>query len=225
MNRWLAPLLSDSGDEHLLHRLEAFSDIVIGFCLAELTLSLGGSNPSPPSALQPATIASFGFGFFTIANMWWFHNRLFAKFFVLNAVSIVANFAMLGALMLMIYFAQRFTSLTSLTPVPTDEAIRAIARYWFESAAIVYALLGGMYAQGIAARWAGLSVVDRRFGVRRAFASLVGAGVFAVLATAILSPHAHARSVLYVAATLAVIIALSRFVIPRLVRSDLSSRA
>jgi hypothetical protein len=38
VNRLLAPLLSDSGDEHLLHRLEAFSDVVIGFCLAELTL-------------------------------------------------------------------------------------------------------------------------------------------------------------------------------------------
>jgi hypothetical protein len=38
--------LSDSGDEHLLHRFEAFSDIVIGFCLAELTLSLSGSSAS-----------------------------------------------------------------------------------------------------------------------------------------------------------------------------------
>lgn len=215
MNRWLAPLFSDSGDEHLLHRLEAFSDIVIGFCLAELTLSLGGSNPDPLAALRPATIASFGFGFFTIAIMWWFHNRLFAKFFVLNAVSIVANFAMLGALMLMIYFAQRFASLMNPSIHPTVEAIRAIARYWFESAAIVYALLGGMYAQGIAARWTGLSVADRRFGVHRAFASLVGAGVFIVLGTAILNPHAHAGRVLY----LAIIIVISRFIIPRIVRA------
>ena len=50
--------LSDDKDEHLLHRLEAFSDIVIGFCLAQLTFSL--RNPFSQGAISWTNLYALG---------------------------------------------------------------------------------------------------------------------------------------------------------------------
>jgi len=217
MNPWLKPILGDTQDERLLHRLEAFSDIVIGFCMAELTFSLGTSNGdlvAPVLALPK--LYPFVLGFFTIAIMWWFHNRLFAKFFIINTVMIVANFATLGSLMLMIYFIQAFSIVVTL-PNPTDSQIFSAARLYFATGSLVYGLLGLMFALGIVSRWSQLDLADRRFGVRRAFASFMATAVFVTLSV-MFNSHAHIKPILVAVAILAVAVAISRRIVTRLVR-------
>jgi uncharacterized membrane protein len=180
-------LLGEFQDEHLLHRLEAFSDIVIGFCLAELTFSL---RPSSGGVLSLTQLYAFGLTFFLIVTMWWLHNRLFAKLFVINAVTIGANFLMLGSLMLMVYFFEGVTA--SLDgPMPY-----AVLRAWFVSAAVVYGTLAVMYGIGLWKRWSVLSSADLRFGVRRAVNA--GAATLLFLGIGSLSQSLHAKPIIVV---------------------------
>jgi uncharacterized membrane protein len=94
-------------EERVVHRLEAFSDIVIGFSLAELTLSL----TLPRDALTLFTtqwlpLAAFGMTFAIVSGMWWAHHRLFTHYFVPTAPNIVLNFLSLGGVMFLVYSLQ-----------------------------------------------------------------------------------------------------------------------
>jgi uncharacterized membrane protein len=94
-------------EEHTLKRLEAFSDIVIGFCLAEMTLNL--TVPSDALALFTSnSIALYGFGvtFLVVCGLWWSHHRLFARYFVPTPLNIALNFLVLGGIMFLVYSLQ-----------------------------------------------------------------------------------------------------------------------
>ncbi|HKU81012.1 MAG TPA: TMEM175 family protein, partial [Candidatus Tumulicola sp.] len=94
------------GERETVHRLEAFSDIVIGFCIAEMGINL--LIPHTVAELPHIVLgtAGFVFSFVLIAIVWWIHHRIFRTFFVLNQLNVALNFAMLGALVLMVYFQQ-----------------------------------------------------------------------------------------------------------------------
>jgi uncharacterized membrane protein len=93
--------LVDPRDERLIHRLEAFSDIVIGFSMALLAINLQPNLPTV-GLLAPALVAflvSFGF----VALLWWLHNRLFAYYFTATPLAIGLNFAALAGVALFIF--------------------------------------------------------------------------------------------------------------------------
>jgi uncharacterized membrane protein len=94
-------------EERTVHRLEAFSDIVIGFSLAELTLNL--SLPRDALVLfttQWLPLAAFAMTFAIVAGMWWSHHRLFTHYFVPTTLNIVLNFLSLGGVMFLVYSLQ-----------------------------------------------------------------------------------------------------------------------
>jgi Endosomal/lysosomal potassium channel TMEM175 len=65
------------GDERTTHRLEAFSDIVIGFCMAELGLSLVIPKDAAGLASSWANLNVFAVSFVLIALIWWWHHKFF----------------------------------------------------------------------------------------------------------------------------------------------------
>lgn len=99
----------DESEEHTVRRLEAFSDIVIGFSLAMLTLNL----KIPRHAIDlfttdSVTLVAFLFTFTLVASLWWLHHKLFTSYFVPNALSIYLNFAALAGVLLMVFTEQMF---------------------------------------------------------------------------------------------------------------------
>jgi uncharacterized membrane protein len=162
-----------NGDERTVHRLEAFSDIVIGFCIAEMGLSL----IIPKSAVQLPSIAigayGFSISFVLIAIVWWIHHRLFKSIFVLNTAMVIVNFAMLGALVLMVYFQQICVHL-----IATGDDIAVALQLWFGSYGVVYALLSIMLWAGLRTRWTALSDDDLRWALGRSVLASLGALLF-----------------------------------------------
>ncbi len=97
----------EESEEHVVHRLEAFSDIVIGFSLAQMTLNL----VLPADVLDLFTkhvssLLAFGLTFAIVSGMWWSHHRLFTHYFVPTTPNIVLNFLSLGGVMFLVYTLQ-----------------------------------------------------------------------------------------------------------------------
>ncbi len=131
-------------DQRTLDRLEAFSDIVIGFCLAEVGLSLAIPNGVAELASMWISANAFAFSFVLISMLWWYHHKLFVSYVSLNPATILMNFVLLGALVLGIYFRQ--VTIHFLTTA-VEPALPL--RLWLGSMAAVYVLLAGMYGSGI----------------------------------------------------------------------------
>ncbi|HET9391998.1 MAG TPA: TMEM175 family protein [Candidatus Rubrimentiphilum sp.] len=148
----------DESDQRLIHRLEAFSDIVIGFSLAQLALSLViprngalgfGENPGP--------LIAFVITFTLVCGMWWAHHKLFAHYFVPIAPMVVLNFVTLAGVSFAVYSVQlMFHVGTPAIPAspghPFQPAIpghSALDFAFYEgSLAFVYTLLGIQYFYG-----------------------------------------------------------------------------
>lgn len=86
-----------------VHRLEAFSDIVIGFSLAQLGTSLAFT---PGMSLETTGVLSFLFAFGIICSLWFFHHRLFEYFFIPKTIPILLNFAWLAMVVLLVFVAR-----------------------------------------------------------------------------------------------------------------------
>jgi uncharacterized membrane protein len=210
-------VLKENVDEtarHTIERLEAFSDIVIGFCIAEMGLNL--LLPETQKQFSSIWVGTYGFAFsfIMISILWWIHHRLFRSVFVLNAASIVLNFAMLGSLVLMVYFQQ----MTVRFIAAGEEPERAL-QLWMLCYGVVYGLVGAMVAIGLRARWKVLSVEDLRWGVSRSIGAVVGTIVFFIYAYLTAAPH-RARGLFFAPLVLlAVIRAVSPWAVERVVRA------
>ncbi len=209
-------LLGDYRDEHLLHRLEAFSDIVIGFCLAQLAFSQRGTSLTV-GGISAANLYGFALTFALIAALWWLHNRLFAEFFVINSVTIVANFLTLGFLMLMIYLFETMMA-AAREPGASDAAVLQLLRWWFLCTAAVYGLIAFMYGIGLSKRWNSVSRSDLRSGIKSASSAAFATVTFA--AVGLLLPNLHERFVLIFMACFFALIIIVRRATNRLVPDE-----
>jgi hypothetical protein len=118
-------------DERYTHRLEAFSDVVIGFSLAQLSLN------------------------FVIAVFWWALHRLFDEVFVPTRLTVVLNFINLGLLIWLIYELQLWVRFEG-----TADHVRATVSY-VVTYAVVYGLLGILFAICARLRWEDLDAEQR----------------------------------------------------------------
>jgi uncharacterized membrane protein len=206
----------DGGDAQTIHRLEAFSDIVIGFCIAEMGLNL--IVPKTAAQLPSIVIGTDGFviSFVLVAILWWIHHRLFKSIFVLNTATVIVNFAMLGALVLMVYFQQICVHLIAI-----DDDPRVALQLWFVSYGVVYALVAVMLWAGLRARWTSLSDDDLRWGMGRAVLASLGTLIFIFYAL-IFEYHVNTRTLFIVPA---VIVLAARLVVDRVVSHIIQRRA
>ena len=159
-------------DERLVHRLEAFSDVVIGFVLAEMAITLSVPKTLPTSSDLGLNLLAFAMTFGLVSVLWYMHNRLFAYYFVANAPMIGMNFVMLGGLIIMGYL---FGIALHFADQPGWTRLMAL---WFYCFALVYALLGAMYGLGSYLRRAELDARTFAAGVMRCGSAIVVGIIF-----------------------------------------------
>ena len=92
--------------ESSTRRYEAFSDVVIGFCLAQLSLTLRIPAHGAELISDPRWLLDFLWAFANVCGMWWFHHRLFTSFWRPKMWPILINFAWLATVILCMYATQ-----------------------------------------------------------------------------------------------------------------------
>ncbi|HEY8320940.1 MAG TPA: TMEM175 family protein [Candidatus Baltobacteraceae bacterium] len=152
-------------DHALLQRVEIFSDVVLGFCLAELGLSL--SLPVDKGHIidvltKPWGLVAFVWTFGTICLLWVRNNHLFKHYFIPNSFSIALNFGQLGAAVLMVYMVQ--VLLRAIRLDGPNDIKNGLAMY-FGSFVLLQLLLGALFLYGVNRRWALLDGPLRARGV------------------------------------------------------------
>lgn len=120
----------DESEERFTRRLEAFSDIVIGFSLAQLGASLTLSAEGDFFS-NPLKLTAFLFPFAIICSLWFFHHRLFAYVFVPKTLPVILNFVWLAAVVLLVFASEAY-----MRPLNNSVVYAYFACY-----AVVYALL------------------------------------------------------------------------------------
>ncbi len=96
------------------HRIEAFSDVVIGLSLAQVGLSLVVPQHVDDLVKNPGWFAAFLWTFSLVCVLWWNHHRLFRSVFVPTRAAIFLNFVLLGSIVLLAYLAEVINRPTSL---------------------------------------------------------------------------------------------------------------
>lgn len=127
-------------EKDTIHRLEAFSDIVIGFSLAQLGATLVFKNET----LQTAGLFTFLASFAIVCSLWYFHHRLFQSFFVPQALPVVLNFIWLAVVVLLVFVSMQASS--------GGFAHRSPTLLYFGLYALSYAILAVQTLLGIALR-------------------------------------------------------------------------
>ena len=157
-------------DERLTHRLEAFSDIVIGFSLAEMSVNLAIPRHASEVYTHTVALVAFAWTFAVIAAFWWSHHRLFAEYFVPTRATMMLNFAALGVLVWLVYELQVFVRFAD-TAEHAAAAIPYVLTY-----ALMYLLLDALFALCVRMRWGELDIEQRRRGVN-AIGRILAVGV------------------------------------------------
>jgi len=146
-----------SDNQHLVARLEAFSDIVIGFSLAQTTINLVVTTSVEYFFAHPIGILAYLITFFFVARTWWMHSDVMRHYFEPNRLMIVMNFVALAALGLMVFSMQLWMHRSG------DEAGQLLAvKFWFICFAMTFGVVAVMRALGVHYRWSHLSPVQRR---------------------------------------------------------------
>jgi uncharacterized membrane protein len=183
--------MSESRDEtqqRLIHRLEAFSDIIIGFSLAQLALSLAIPKNGAEGLLQhPEPLIAFIITFALVCGMWWAHHKLFVHYFVPIPVMVILNFITLAGVSFAVYSVQLMLHQRPL-PVHGEKPASGHSSmdfvFYLSSLAVVYGLLGIQYLYGWKVRRKQLPAKVAIDGLRSALMLIVVAlasGVIAVL--------------------------------------------
>ncbi|MGA3036354.1 MAG: TMEM175 family protein [Vulcanimicrobiaceae bacterium] len=100
--------MTDETTKHFLHRLEGFSDIVIGFSLAQLGATLVIPERTMDLVEHPGWLLGFLFAFAVVCSMWYFHHRLFSRFFVPKTWPVILNFVWLAVVVLLVYATELY---------------------------------------------------------------------------------------------------------------------
>jgi uncharacterized membrane protein len=155
----------DASEERLVHRLEAFSDVVIGFTLAQSGVQLAVPAAGEAFHLHPFSLFAFLVTFGTVCGMWWAHHKLFDRYFVPVPPCIVLNFASLAGVIFVVYSLQLWLQMGP----------RGSTAYAMYSGAFgfVCAMLAVQYAVGLRLRGASMDPTIVRDG-QRALLRLTG---------------------------------------------------
>ena len=167
--------------KRVTHRLEAFSDIVIGFSLAQLTLSLVIPVHVIDFVQRPLGIIAFLVTFVLVVRFWWLHFVIFEHYFEPTRLTVTCNFIALASLILQIFSLQLYVHF-----VPTlAEGIDA-SRLYFGFFVLSYGMLCVMLAVWLHQRWGALTAGRRQAGLQAALriaGTVAGCAVGNVLST------------------------------------------
>lgn len=192
----------DESDQRLIRRLESFSDIIIGFSLAQLALSLAIPKDGALGLLHdPGPLVAFVITFTLVCGMWWGHHRLFTHYFVPIAPMIVLNFVTLAGVSFSVYSVQlMFHMGTPATPGHAAILGHTSLDFAFYegSLGVVYVLLAIQYFYGWTVRRALLPPKVAIHGLRAAL-MLGGIGIaFAFMAILTVRYGLHVLGIQYI---------------------------
>ena len=145
---------------HVVHRLESFSDIVIGFALAQTALSLVIPTKPVEFYTNPLGITAYVTTFILVARFWWNHAEIFRHYFEPTRIAVFLNFAALAALGIFVFSLQVW-----LHPNQSVHEQDLAAKGYFLAYALTYALLAVLRLVGVRARREHLTAELRRHGV------------------------------------------------------------
>ncbi len=172
--------------ERLTRRIESFSDLVIGFSLALLALTL--SIPANIHELfrSPWWIVAYFWTFIAISTIWYNHQRLFTHYFWPEPLTIILNFALLSMMGLLVYFVQVFVHFHT-----AYDHVWAFLAY-FAVFGVALVLLGTLYLHGTWRRWIQLDAKERYTGVNHTARGILTGG--AILIGVVVCASRPARS-------------------------------
>lgn len=154
-------------DERLAHRLEAFNDIVIAFSLAEIAFNLKEPARSADIFRQPIHLFGFLVGFAFLAVIWWLLYKIFARYFIPDALGVVVNFILLAAVVLFAWAQQLFYQYgLDLTTTLLYGA----------TGGVVYLLLGVLFFRGSRDGRLHLTDQERQWGLQRSVRTFIVGG-------------------------------------------------
>jgi len=136
-------------DEYFVRRLEAFGDIVIGFSLALLALSLIVPDHARSLLEHRTWLIAYVWTFALICSMWGSHYWTFRYVFTPTRVAVVLNYVKLALIVLLIFAVQVLLKALAAGD-PRDVAV-ANEFYW--GCLCAYWLVAGLLlAEGLRAR-------------------------------------------------------------------------
>jgi uncharacterized membrane protein len=146
----------------MVARLEAFSDIVIGFSLAQASINLVAVSDIAAFFRHPIAILAYLVTFSIVARIWWQHSRIMHGYFVLNRVMITLNFVVLAAVGLTIFALQLW-----MRNGMDESSVSVALDFYMICFAVLISAIGAMRAAGVRYRWEHLSPDERRAAVSR----------------------------------------------------------
>jgi len=165
-------------DERYAARLESFGDIVIGFSLAQLALSLVFPAHLTVLTLLPE-LSAFAWTFGMTAWLWTLYRRIGEDYFAPRPASTALYVAGLAGVVLLILGVQLVMHYGPL-PGATSAEIDIAVIFYFAVLAATLGIVGAQFAVGVRARGAGLDPELRRAGTLAAFRLIVMAAFVAV---------------------------------------------
>jgi uncharacterized membrane protein len=162
-------------DKQLVRRLEAFSDIVIAFSLAQTALNLVIPAHAADFVTRPIGIVGFVITFTVIATFWWNHLMIFRHYFVANSVMVFINFVALASVVLQVFVLQLWLHFG-----PTQSDGVTAAKIYFGVFVETFAMVALLLALGTFFRWRELSSLLRQDGIKKAIrisCTVLGAGI------------------------------------------------
>ena len=154
-------------NQHVVARLESFSDIVIGFSLAQTAFNLVVTGTVESFFAHPIGILAYLVTFFFVARMWWTHSQIMHRFFEPNRLMITLNFVALAALGLMVFGLQLWLHRGN----DLDGQLIAL-RFYFLMFSLTLGTMATMRAIGVRYRWSHLSPAERRAGAGQSIATI-----------------------------------------------------
>lgn len=167
-------------DSHITSRLQAFSDVVIGFALAQTGVNLVIPDKADAVLAHPFGLVAFLLTFMVVCLLWWGHTRILRFYFLPTPAMIFLTFAFLASILLFVYTLQISLHLGSL----------ASFRLYFSAQAVTFGLEAIMSGYGARLRWSELTPELRHAGIARALRNglvVIGTAVGLLLQPATLS--------------------------------------
>ncbi|HTX56945.1 MAG TPA: TMEM175 family protein [Candidatus Acidoferrales bacterium] len=169
--------------ERLTRRIESFSDVVIGFGLALLALTLSIPPHIVELVTNPWWLIAYFWTFLVISGLWYNHQRLFTHFFCPEPLTIGLNFAFLSTIGLLVFFVQVFVHYHD-----------SFQRFWaflayFSAFGLGFTIMGVLYLHGTWRRWLQLDGEDRYTGLLQAARGIIG-GVALLIGVALSASRA-----------------------------------
>jgi hypothetical protein len=179
-------------EEAITRRIESFSDIVIGFSLAQTALNFVMPQHAIAFITQPLGIGAFIVTFTVVAQFWWRHSTIFRDYFTPNKPMVALNFIALAAVVLQVYALQLVLHFIQPGMSETDGGVAA--RIYAGIFAITFGALALLSGLGTFYNWERLDGALRASGVARTI-KLACTVIGAAVGTAYASNHVASLTV------------------------------